>query len=92
MALSKVKKLPNGVGGSYWKITSLNLNVQTMTVNIELSLFAGRFASEFQPLVSAAKIFIMPVTKETIVGDLRKEAYTFILAQNDPDLVGATSV
>jgi hypothetical protein len=76
MALSKQITTEYGLMGSYWKITNLAVNIKEMTLSVELSLYAGKFAREMKPL--EARTIIIEVSNENLAGNMRVFAYDYI--------------
>lgn len=81
MALLKSKTMANGESGNYWKITSYNVNKQTMTITYCLGLFVSNGFTATSPIKGTNKILSFPVTKIELAGDLIALGYANILAK-----------
>lgn len=80
MAIQKSKTLASGATGNYWKVTSVTVNKQTMTLSAMMSLFMDSTHSTSASL-GLTKSFSFPVTKTDLSGDLIALAYKKINAQ-----------
>jgi hypothetical protein len=94
MALSKAKTASNGASGSYWKVTSIKVDKQAMTLSCSLSLFLSQAVADTSAgaNLGVVKYYTFPITKANLVGDLTALAYLQIKTKisADPDLSGAT--
>lgn len=105
MALQKEKTLASGVSGNYWRVSMLQFDRSTMSLEMQVSLYKDS-TPNLAPL-GVHHRFKFTITQQEIVGNLVAWAYTKIkdYAESDipnldgngthkgcEDLVGATDV
>lgn len=79
MALQKEKQLLNGTTGNYWKITSVTADKVKNKLQVVISLFISKEASDEGKLPLQAKhSFVSDFTKEQLAGDLTLLGYNLI--------------
>lgn len=82
MALKKLKTLPSGVSGEYWKITHLAIDRASKKVTCIFDLFVSKELSDAgaKPL-GVQKKFVLDLTKEEIETDLIENCYIKVKAK-----------
>lgn len=79
MAIEKSKTLPNGASGNYWRITQLDIDKVTLSMNCTISLFFDHAHSTSKaPNLGLNKQFKFSVLREDLNGDVTALAYTKI--------------
>lgn len=76
MALKKVKELPSGVSGEYWKVIQVSADRLGLKLSAKIALFKDKAASDAGKqhlglILSTEKQY----TKEQLAGDLTALAY-----------------
>lgn len=82
MALKKLKTLPSGVSGEYWKITHISLDRIVGKATCMFDLFVSKALSDSgaKPL-GVQKKFVIDLTKEEIETDLIENCYIKVKAK-----------
>jgi hypothetical protein len=84
MAIIKSKTLPNGSVGNYYKITSVSLDKEQLTLIINLSLFKDKATSDNElPPLKLHKTLKCSITKEQSTGDLLELGYVKLLQDSN---------
>jgi hypothetical protein len=87
MAIQKEKTLKSGVTGNYWRITSVTIDRQNLTVIGQIALFRDKAASDAgmrpMPLV---KTFKFPLVMSEIAPPTNLIAYVYVKIQAAADV------
>lgn len=75
MAIRKIKNLPNGISGDYWKVTSVSLDKPALKLTCTIALFKDE--NQTVPL-KMSKTFKFKIEPDQVDGDLVALSYTLI--------------
>lgn len=82
MALKKVKELPSGATGEYWKIISVVADRSKLELTCRIALFKNKEASDAgKPHLGLVHSFTKPITKTESEDNLVEKSYVYIKQQ-----------
>lgn len=82
MALKKVKELPSGIQGEYWKIVESKIDRISRMLTVRIALFKDKAASDSgKKHLGLVHLFSGQIAKEEMGGDLTGMGYGIIKAQ-----------
>lgn len=91
MALKKVKELPSGVQGEYWKIVEAKADKLKLELIVKISLFKDKVASDSGKInLGLSHSFSGKQSKQALSGDLTALGYEMIKEQclgNSPSAI-----
>jgi hypothetical protein len=81
MALQKLKELPSGASGNYWKIISAQADRLNPQLIVKIALFKDKAASDASKQSMQVHTFSGAKTKQELEGNLVELGYDMIKAQ-----------